>query len=124
MNFRAKAFKSQQQYQLYYFTSNTFHSNRVLADINSYKSLMKFLFKGCHSSLANLSIQLFQALYKYYPIKLLAEHRQFNKMMGIIIHGEVWNTTKVADIEMSKKKFFFLKKSQIHNFFYVFWQFW
>merc|ERR1711879_330842 len=30
-----------------------------------------------HSSLANPSIQVFHALYKYYPIKLLAEYREF-----------------------------------------------
>ena len=73
---------------------------------NSDEITFQLYVDAVHSSLANLSIQLFQALYKYYPIKLLAEHRQFNKMMGIIIHGEVWNTTKVADIEMSKKNFF------------------
>ena len=44
------------------------------------------------------------------------QSRQFNKMMGIIIHGEVWNTIKVADIEMSKKKFS-LKKAKFTTFF-------
>ena len=59
-----------------------------------------------HSSLANPSIQFFHALYKYYPIKLLAEYREFNKMMGIIIQEEVWNTIEAYGHEMAKNKLF------------------
>ena len=62
--------------------------------------------QGFHSSLANPSIQFFHALYKYYPIKLLAEYREFNKMMGIIIQEEVWNTIEAYGHEMAKNKLF------------------
>ena len=77
-----------------------------------------------HSSLANLSIQLFQALYKYYPIKLLAEYREFIKMVGSIIQGEFWNIMEAIYMKCQKISFFKNKKCQIHDFFNTFWQLW
>ena len=69
-----------------------------------------------HSSLANPSIQFFHALYKYYPIKLLAEYREFNKMMGIIIQEEVWNTIEAYRHEMAKNELFLIKKAKLTTF--------
>ena len=77
-----------------------------------------------HSSLANLSIQLFHALYKYYPIKLLAEYREFIKMVGSIIQGEFWNIMEAIYRKCQKISFFKNKKCQIHDFFNTFWQLW
>ena len=77
-----------------------------------------------HSSLANLSIQLFHALYKYYPIKLLAEYREFIKMVGSIIQGEFWNSMEAIYMKCQKISFFKNKKCQIHDFFNTFWQLW
>ena len=52
--------------------------------------LPSLLFKGSHSSLGNLSIQLFYALYMCHPFKLLEEDRDFNETKGIFFQVEVW----------------------------------
>ena len=76
--------------------------------------------KNVHSSLANPSIQFFHALYKYYPIKLLAEYREFNKMMGIIIQEEVWNIIEAYGHEMTKNELFLIKKAKLTTFLTLF----
>ena len=93
----------------------------VFYDLGIGKILIRILI---HSSLANLSIQLFHALYKYYPIKLLAEYREFIKMVGSIIQGEFWNIMEAIYMKCQKISFFKNKKCQIHDFFNTFWQLW